>query len=487
MVSKSIINMNGMPIKKEKSLTTFIDRPLLDGLIDVYHSSPFKSILSFILISLISAIIPLSFLWVVLVILQSICHLFTIPVGLFFQFILTLWAITEIIFLFYQYYLSILIQRPARMPTFSQAERDSLISSTLVNMKDVRGFLSKWFMSSAFEQISHTHIQSWMAYAFYGKDEKTLNDDELNTVDTLLKRLKKDYEIEVVQENREQLKCMKHILDPVCIIFRPFVYYVATDTICNSLLATSAFYLMNYKYYTVGSLSFWMYTDPNEDKRKPPIIFFHGIGAGLLMYIPFFRRIHREHHQGRRIILISLRCICMRYPTLSDIPDMNETIASVHEIFQYFQFKKAIFIGHSYGTACLSWITKNCPEYVSKLIFIDPICFELFEPYVIFNFVYRKPYRLGHLYMYYFVCRELGISHVISRHFWWFQNILFAEQLPTNIQTKVFLSGRDCIVNVHLVKDYLNENRIDFHWAPKLSHGGYMQDKHSWDKIAEWI
>ena len=150
-----------------------------------------------------------------------------------------------------------------------------------------------------------------------------------------------------------------------------------------------------------------------------------------------------------------------------------------------------IFLCFSYGTACLSWIVQSCPEYISRLIFLDPICFALFEPYVVYNFVYRIPYKLGHLYMYYFVCRELGISYVISRHFWWTQNNLFLEQIPSktneNLRTYVLLSGRDCIVNVDLVKNYLIEHDIEYYWASKLSHGGFMHDRQSWEKICQWI
>jgi hypothetical protein len=93
--------------------------------------------------------------------------------------------------------------------------------------------------------------------------------------------------------------------------------------------------------------------------------------------------------------------------------------------------------------------------------------------------------------MYYFVCRELGISYVISRHFWWTQNNLFIEQIPSYsnkmVPTHVLLSGSDCIVNVNLVKDYLIDNNIDYYWAPKLSHGGYMHNKESWEQICRWI
>ena len=93
--------------------------------------------------------------------------------------------------------------------------------------------------------------------------------------------------------------------------------------------------------------------------------------------------------------------------------------------------------------------------------------------------------------MYYFVCRELGISYVISRHFWWTQNNLFLEQIRNEskeiLPTYVLLSGRDCIVNVHLVKEYLINNKIDYYWARNLSHGDFMHHRDSWEQICQWI
>ena len=145
----------------------------------------------------------------------------------------------------------------------------------------------------------------------------------------------------------------------------------------------------------------------------------------------------------------------------------------------------------SYGTACLSWIVQKCPEYISKLIFLDPICFALFEPYVVYNFVYRTPEKLPNLLMYYFICRELGISYVVSRHFWWTQNNLYLEQIrqcsKANLPVFVLLASHDCIINPHFIRDYLKENGIDHYWAKGLLHGAFMYDTKSWHQISQWI
>ena len=121
-----------------------------------------------------------------------------------------------------------------------------------------------------------------------------------------------------------------------------------TDTLLNGIISSSIFYLRGYQHIQIGHLSFWTYYDKTclKEDEQDPIIFFHGIGAGLLMYQPFISRVHKQFSRRHRIILISMRCICMRYPSIKDIPNMFETIHSIKLIFDYYQFKKAIFIGH---------------------------------------------------------------------------------------------------------------------------------------------
>ncbi|CAF1372936.1 unnamed protein product, partial [Adineta ricciae] len=409
-----------------------VKRSLIGGLLEIYRSNRFLALCSFFLILFISSVIPLSIIWLIQTFFLDIR---IIPISSpYLSTILTIWSTVEVLFLVYQAYLYSRIQRLTPTPYLSAAEREQIVSNVLANIKDLPQTLSKWFMDHPFEDISRQSVIGWLAFAFYSKKHYDLDENDLEELHQLLEKVENTHQLSISNDSStDQVSYMKHILDPVHIIFRPFVFYFVTDTLLNSILATSIFYLKGYQFVQIGHLPFWTYydktSDDNSEPDEEPIIFFHGIGAGLLMYQPFFTHIHKQFSRRRRIILISMRCICMRYPTLSDIPNMSETVDSIRLIFEHYKMKKAIFIGHSYGTACLSWIVQKCPQYISRLIFLDPICFSLFEPYVIYNFVYRKPYKLGHLYMYYFVCRELGISYVISRHFWWTQNNLFLEQI----------------------------------------------------------
>jgi hypothetical protein len=326
----------------------FVDRPLLDGLLEIYYSSRFLAVCSFILILFISSVIPLSIIWLIQILFLNIS---IIPISSpYLSLFVTIWSFAEIIFLIYQSYLYSAIQRQPAAPHLTSIERDQLVSNALSSIKNLPLTLSKWFMERPFENINRESIIGWLAFAFYSKRSQELTDNEHEEIISLIEKMENNYQLKVKNDQTtDKISYMKHILDPVRIIFRPLVFYIVTDTLLTGILARSIFHSRGYQFVRIGHLSFWTYHDETcEEDEEDPIIFFHGIGAGLLMYQPFIARIHKQFSRRRRIILISMSCICMRYPSLKDIPNMSQTTESIELIFQHYKLKKAIFIGHRF-------------------------------------------------------------------------------------------------------------------------------------------
>ncbi len=325
----------------------FVDRSLTNGLLEIYRSSRFLAAGSFLLIIFISSVIPLSIIWLIQILFLNIS---IIPISSpYLSAFITIWSSSEIIFLIYQSYLYSIIQHKPSVPHLTSIERDQIVSKSLSNIKNLEKTLTKWFMDRPIENINRQNITNWLAFAFYSKHFQELNNDEHQEIKSLIDKLEINHQLKFTDnELNDKISYMKHILDPVRIIFRPLVFYIVTDTLLNGILATSIFHLRGYHFVKIGHLSFWTYHDEtcNSEEEEDPIIFFHGIGAGLLMYQGFIARIHKQFSRRRRIILISMRCICMRYPSLKDIPNMSETVDSIQQIFNYYKLKKAIFIGH---------------------------------------------------------------------------------------------------------------------------------------------
>jgi len=173
--------------------------------------------------------------------------------------------------------------------------------------------------------------------------------------------------------------------------------------------------------------------------------------------------------------------ISMRFPSTHGIPSRNSFVSSFMHLFSKLGVQSATFLGHSYGTIPLSWILRQHPNVVDNAVFIDPVCFELSEPDIIYNFCYKSPRALGEIFTWFFVRVELGIAYFIGRNFWWFENILFTQQLPK--RSFVFISGSDHVVNSNSVRQYLKEHNISHHYAPNHGHGGFLIDRESWIEI----
>lgn len=86
---------------------------------------------------------------------------------------------------------------------------------------------------------------------------------------------------------------------------------------------------------------------------------------------------------------------------------------------------------------------------------IDPVSILLHLPDVAFNFTRRVPKRANEHQLYYFASMDMGVSHTLSRHFFWNENVLWKKDVGGRKLT-VSLGGRDLIVNTEAVGRYLS-------------------------------
>ena len=57
------------------------------------------------------------------------------------------------------------------------------------------------------------------------------------------------------------------------------------------------------------------------------------------------------------------------------------------------QLPAACLVGHSYGTAVASRLLQAAPQRVHSLALLDPVCFGMFMPNMLRNFLYKSPSR----------------------------------------------------------------------------------------------
>ena len=78
-------------------------------------------------------------------------------------------------------------------------------------------------------------------------------------------------------------------------------------------------------------------------------------------------------------------------PCSSHIPSVDEVTSQVISVLDAEGAGKVCVMGHSYGSFVASRIAQLHQKRLHTLCVIDPVCFAMFMPYLLYNFIYRRP------------------------------------------------------------------------------------------------
>jgi pimeloyl-ACP methyl ester carboxylesterase len=98
-----------------------------------------------------------------------------------------------------------------------------------------------------------------------------------------------------------------------------------------------------------------------------PLVFIHGIGIGLIAYHWFLAGCW----PSRATFVVELPHISMQLVT-ADMT-IEETVDAIDHMLRAHQVEQACFMGHSFGSICVTWMIKHRPEMVSSTILLDPV------------------------------------------------------------------------------------------------------------------
>jgi len=312
------------------------------------------------------------------------------------------------------------------------------------------------------------NVREWVAWAFFNCVPEEVPGPRAGELEELVFEIVRWMEMDVKPGYNAEASAMRLTMDPIPSAHRPIIYYMVTHAIFSQILS---FQLrgLGFAQRFSGTLLYWHRPGPFNE----PIVFCHGIGVNLLPYRPFLEEVIRRM-PAKDVFCISLPHISMRIK--EEVPSSKEMVACISDMLGSFGYSSAHFVGHSFGSLPMAWMAKIAPKYVSRMTFMDPVCFLLVKPDVCYNFMYRQPADPTQLLINYFLAQELYIAHSLSRNFFWHQNQLTPEELPG--PTMVVLCGRDSIVPAHSVRRYLSAYRHKRRlrsprilWFPDLGHG----------------
>ncbi|EER14280.1 conserved hypothetical protein [Perkinsus marinus ATCC 50983] len=266
-----------------------------------------------------------------------------------------------------------------------------------------------WYYGASVDSLQRGNLDEWVAEYFF--EYRQVMVDYLAEWAHISDQL---------QDGRnEDVKCMRIMNDPIPALYRPFLCYGVTHFVLPIVTDIVLEKLVGFTKYRSGTLEYWHSRAAiEEEMMMEPIVFCHGLGVGLLPYIPFVRDLRRAFPDR------DLFCI--------ELPH----------------------IGHSFGTFVVRWMLTHELNRIASLSLMDPVCFLLVKNDLLLNTqrkVHEDPIGILATYL---VFRELYTAHTLTRNFFWEQNNVWPEELR-NVPTHVSLCGKDFIVPAHSIRRLL--------------------------------
>lgn len=260
---------------------------------------------------------------------------------------------------------------------------------------------------------------------------------------------------------------MMLLRDPLPSAHRPFWVYLITRLVLPQV-TRSRLVRLGFRRYRAGAMTYWLRrgcnvrhssaassethgTTRSAEIGIAPLVFCHGLGVGMLPYIPFVVRLSEEHPEAD-VFCVDMPHIQMR--PCEAVPSAREMCACIQDMLRAWGHTSAHAIGHSFGTIVCSWLAKFAPKAVQSVCFLDPVCFLLCKSDLIFNALYNRRLRCfrdpAPWLLQYLVFKELYICHTLMRNFFWMENNLWPDELL--VPSLVCLGGRDALVPAHSVR-----------------------------------
>ncbi|KAL2061339.1 hypothetical protein VTL71DRAFT_7612 [Oculimacula yallundae] len=419
---------------------------------------------------------------------------FTSPVPLLIESV----AVAESLFFLcvylpYRYHLQSEAIHP---PAPTRDERRELFAQCNDNIADPEAYLRKWFLGAELKDIKRENVKEFLLWAFFNRGGAPGDDDEEleEYVDAM-----EDLVGKPIEKGRGKAVCLRLTLDRVDMLHRSLVWYFCVgfvDFLTYMKLLSHGFHFHRTalsKFFTLFPFrpqtiltkyrspakytTYWH--RPHTSKTKLPVVFIHGIGIGLYPYTNFLNELNsaaglESSDPNEQVGIIAIEVMPVSFRITHSALSRSEMCSEIAQILtkHLLPGQKCVLVTHSYGSVLTTHLLKDAvtSSLIGPVVLIDPVSILLHLPDVAYNFTRRQPKRANEHQLYYFASMDMGVSHTLSRHFFWNENVLWKKDVEGRKVT-VSLGGRDLIVNTEAVGRYLSEEE-KIEKSPPKSAGG---------------
>ncbi|GLC42878.1 hypothetical protein PLESTM_001392800 [Pleodorina starrii] len=381
---------------------------------------------------------------------------------------------------------------------------------------DVQDYLSCWFCGADPRVIRQDNLADLIAYGFWYKSRQEM---EVCGQGPLLRacvaRMQSTLGFALPPGHTPGLQVMTHLWEPLRVMYRPVLWYGITEVLavlCRMVLLALGFKLgtlttqptgpmmvaisgdrtgttttTNSSSSTRGSSSSSSSSSLGNGSQgggnndgggggggTVPVLFLHGVGLGILPYTNLLRCLIAA---GLPVVAVQYKHVSMRLCSI--IPSADDIAAAVVGLMDELGLGQACVVAHSYGTFVASRLAQKYGLRLQSLVLMDPVCFGMFLPSLLANFIYRPPRTttIRHWILDYiraFISRDLHCAAAMCRRFYWSDLNLWPHDVPC--RTLISMGGGDELIHVGAVMEFVRHYAAKVLFHPDHSHAQLLID-----------
>jgi len=262
-----------------------------------------------------------------------------------------------------------------------------------------RNYVMGWFYDAPFDRLRGEDVLSYLAWMRYGvpMESGVLTDHEIDALCTfdlplLLENVNEGKSLPRRQKGEEALPFIRFNCEPLRYRHKSLLFYVVThgvNFLFQRMLEKSGFVYVEAE-DAKEDLSYW-YRLPSADgggfscdddddvdrDAATPMVFIHGVGGMSFCHKMINDIKDATQNDNVPIILVDLPHVSLRmYNEIPNIKSQTKSISRILDVLaskiddRNISMNKVTLVGHSYGTAVMSWLVQSQPERIAGCVFL---------------------------------------------------------------------------------------------------------------------
>jgi pimeloyl-ACP methyl ester carboxylesterase len=312
---------------------------------------------------------------------------------------------------------------------------------------------NKWTVKGT----TRANISEFFVWTMFGRSLSEITNDKslawmLEELDMCFALAEERLGVVFQDESDEQLRPYLVSLEDVYVLHKPLIFYIffyLLKFVGDVILSSIGFR----RIMTRSGVVAWYRPGTGDDKEIHPMLFFHGISpGGFTIYLPMLLNgFPADTRRGLVIFENPSISWVMSFKALTE----QETVLGVRQVVDecFSKDQKFVLVGHSFGTCPLTWVMKDpaLNSRIGHLFLMDPVTLLLSDPTIVRNFLYAEVKSE----IFAMAATEVFTQYYCRRHFAWYNNELWLEDVPEDIPISIVMGGKDEIVDGPSIRSHV--------------------------------